>query len=210
MNLVSTIGWSEVVVEYAAKILLPEKITVFYGPSEDEKVIAAIENLKRKVNVPLTAVQVDPMDFKQCTDIMKRYIDDSCVANITGGTKVMSFTLALLCASRNIPIIYVLTENGNMRILRVPVRLVKRATNFISSPNSTAMVLLKTLIKDFNGEAHLKDLRKALGNVKYSTLSDAKNRLIRANLIKEAKKGREKLIIANAGAYIIYDLYKKE
>ncbi len=72
------------------------------------------------------------------------------------------------------------------------------------------MVLLKTLIKDFNGEAHLKDLRKALGNVKYSTLSDAKNRLIRANLIKEAKKGREKLIIANAGAYIIYDLYKKE
>ncbi len=210
MNLVSTIGWSEVVVEYAAKILLPEKITVFYGPSEDDRILTAIENLKRKVNVPLTAVQVDPMDFKQCTDIMKKYIDDSCVANITGGTKVMSFTLALLCASRNLPIIYVLTENGQMRILRVPVRLVKKATNFITSPDSTATILLEILIKNFNGEAHLKELRKAIGNVKYSTLSDAKNRLIRANLIKESKKGREKLIIANAGAYIIYDLYKKE
>ena len=205
MRLLSTLGWTSKVVIEAAKSLNPEEHIVFYGYVDDEekeRILGALDEVKSELN-NVKAVQVDPMNFHDCIMKINEYIDDESVANITGGTKIMSFSLALKAALLDIPIVYVVTENGKTTVKRVPVRLSSSKRNFfrMSEEDSTAKDMLKILLNEYNGKAKMKDLKMRLDR-KYSTISDAKSKLILANLIREEKVGREKVLIANSVAYL--------
>ena len=205
MRLLSTLGWTSKVVVEAAKVLEPDENIVFYGfvdKIEEERVNKALEEVKNSIE-NVKGVRVDPMNFHDCIVKMSDYINEESIVNITGGTKIMSFSLALKAALMDIPIVYVVTENGKSIIKRVPIRLSSSQRNFfrIEKKDSTAIELLRTLLRDCQGRARLKDLKMKL-NKKYSTLSDAKNRLLLANLIREEKKGRERVITANDIAYL--------
>jgi len=205
MKLLSTLGWTAKVVVEAAKLLDADENIVFYGyvdDAEKDRVLAALEDVKKELK-NVKAVQVDPMNFQDCIVKIDEHIDEESVANITGGTKIMSFSLALKAALLDIPIVYVVTENGKTKVKRVPVKLSSSKRNFfrMSGEDSTAKEMLKILLNEYNGKARLKELKMRL-NKKYSTLTDAKDRLLLANLIREEKVGREKVIIANNVAYL--------
>jgi CRISPR-associated protein Csa3 len=205
MKLLSTLGWTAKVVIEAAKILGADEHIVFYGYVDDEekeRVLSALEEVKKELK-NVKAVQVDPMNFHDCIMKINENIDEESVANITGGTKIMSFSLALKAALLDIPIVYVVTENGKTTVKRVPVRLSTSQRSFfrMSEEDSTAKEMLKILLNEYNGKAKMKELKMRL-NRKYSTLSDAKSKLILANLIREEKVGREKILIANSVAYL--------
>ncbi len=205
MRLLSTLGWTAKVVTDAAKLLEADENIVFYGyvdEEEEKKVKKALEEVKKKLK-NIREVQVDPMNFHDCISKINEYINEESVANITGGTKIMSFSLALKAALMDIPIVYVVTQDGKTIIKRVPIRLSASKRNFfrIEKEDSTAIQLLRTLLKEPQGKARLKDLKTKI-NKGYSTLSDAKNKLLLANLIREEKIGREKVIVANDIAYL--------
>ena len=136
---------------------------------------------------------------------MARWITDESVANITGGTKIMSFALALNAAMKDIPIVYVVTEGDERKIYRVPISFSEDVRNFfrIENKNSIAMRTLRILVEDFKGRARFKSIKKRLGNISSSSISDAKRRLLLANLIREERMGKEKILIANSGAYLL-------
>ncbi|ADD08848.1 hypothetical protein Aboo_1039 [Aciduliprofundum boonei T469] len=205
MKLLSTLGWTSKVVIEAAKKLKPDENVVFYGyvnDEEKEKVEKALNEVKKELS-NVKAVQVDPMNFYDCITKVNEHIDNTSVANITGGTKIMSFSLALKAALMDIPIIYLVTENGKTTIKRVPIRLSTSQRNFfkMNESDSTAVQILQALIHSQGGKMDMKTLKSKL-NKGYSTISDAKSRLILANLIREEKNGRTKILVANSAAYL--------
>ncbi len=204
MRLLSTLGWTARVVVEAAKIIEPDENIVFYGyvdEIEEIRVKNALEEVKNSLG-NVKEVRVDPMNFQDCLSKISNYMDDESVANITGGTKIMAFSLALRAALMDIPIIYVVTRNGKSFIKRVPVKLSASRRNFFRiNGESTAMQILRLILEKPDGRIKMKELQIRLGK-KYSTLSDAKRKLILANLVKEKKIGREKILIANDVAYL--------
>ena len=205
MKLLSTLGWAPQVIVEVARVLMPEENIVFYGyVNEDER--PRIENSLRKVREEvenLRVVKVDPMSFQDCIKKIQRFLDENCVVNITGGTKIMAFSLALQAAMVGIPIVYVVTTKDKMRIKTLPLLLSLKGKNFLRE-GSTAHRMLELLLTKYGGFAKLIDLKRDLG-IKYSTLSDAKRKLMEANIIQERKEGKNKIIIANDIAYLFME-----
>jgi len=208
MRLLSTVGWNVEVVSYVIDVLDPDEVVFFYGFVSEEdkkKVLKVLKTLEESYTIKIRKVQVNPMALGENFEKMARWISDESVANITGGTKIMSFALALNAAMRGIPILYVVTEDGKRKILRVPIIFSEGMRNFfrIENKNSVAMRTLRILVEDFRGRARFVKLKERLGKISSSTVSDAKRRLLMANLIREEKEGKEKIIIANSGAYLL-------
>jgi len=202
------VGWNVEVVSYVIDVLDPDEVVFFYGFVSEEdkkKVLKVLKTLEESYTIKIRKVQVNPMALGENFEKMARWISDESVANITGGTKIMSFALALNAAMRGIPILYVVTEDGKRKILRVPIIFSEGMRNFfrIENKNSVAMRTLRILVEDFRGRARFVKLKERLGKISSSTVSDAKRRLLMANLIREEKEGKEKIIIANSGAYLL-------
>ncbi len=207
LRLLSTIGWTEKVVVEVARILQPEEHVIFYGYANDaekERVMRAVERARSSLSQPLKMVEVNPMNLRDCIEKMGRYITEDSVANITGGTKIMAFSLALHAALHDIPVLYMTTFEGKQEIKRIPFSLKPTRRSFFHPDNhdSTPVQFLKLLIEKYDGRAELRELRRELKGKGDSTISDAKRKLLRANLIREQKLGRTKIIVANSGAYL--------
>ncbi len=208
MRLLSTIGWNEEVVAHVVNILEPDELILFYGyvnERDRKRVMGAVETIHSSFDIPIRDVEVNPMALGENFEKMARWITDESVANITGGTKIMSFALALNAAMKDIPIVYVVTEGDERKIYRVPISFSEDVRNFfrIENKNSIAMRTLRILVVDFKGRARFKSRKKRLGNISSSSISDAKRRLLLANLIREERMGKEKILIANSGAYLL-------
>jgi len=210
MRLLSTVGWNAEVVSYVIDVLEPDEVVLFYGFVSDEdkdKILGVLKVLRDKHTMKIKEVQVNPMALGENFEKIAHWINEKSVANITGGTKIMSLALALNAAMRGIPIVYVITENGEKKILRVPIIFSEGMRNFfrIENKDSVAMRTLRILVEDFRGRARFVKIKEKLGRISSSTVSDAKRRLLMANLIREVKEGKEKIIIANSGAYLLLD-----
>jgi len=205
MRLLSTLGWSADVIIEISRVLEPEENIVFYGyvdEIERERIMAAIKKLEISLD-KLRLVKVNPMSLKDCFEKMRNYISEESVVNITGGTKIMAFSLALEAALRDIPIVYMYTEGDIRRIKRIPLSISYAGRNFLNFSNdSTPLKILRLLVKKYNGKARLKDIKRDIPERRSSTISDAKRKLIKANLIREEKNGRDKIIILNSGSYL--------
>ncbi len=206
MRLISTLGWTAKVVIETAKVLKPDENVVIYGyvdENEEMEIKKALDKVREELNNVIEVHVRDPMNFYECIQAVDRYLTEDSVANITGGTKIMAFSLALRAAVLGVPVVYMATENGETKILRLPINLITDSNSLIRihDKDSTTMKFLTTLVEKYGGKASMKDIKRALGS-RYSTLSDAKNKLIKANLINEFKNGREKIIIANNAAYL--------
>ena len=208
MRLLSTVGWSEEIVSYVIDTLEPDEIILFYGfvsEKDRNRIRKALDLIRARYPSNLKEVQVNPMALGENFEKMARWVNDESVANITGGTKIMSFALALNAAMRGIPIVYVVTDGDEKKIFRVPITFSEGSKNFfrIDKKDSIAMRTLKILVNDFKGKARFVKIKERLGNISSSSISDAKRRLLMANLIREEKNGKEKIIIANSGAYLL-------
>ncbi len=207
MNLISTLGWSADVVLHPARVLNPERMVVFYGPETNAEVMAAVQRVKEEY--PDTKfVQVNPFSLSDCIAKMHPHIGDDAVVNMTGGTKIMAFTLALLATYREggeVPVIYVQTRDGGMSIIRIPLRLSSFTLNF--KKNSTKRLILEILCDEDDCSRKLSgpEIRKIMAekyghSVSESTFNSAKEELKRLNIIVEEKKGRKLYFSARAAA----------
>ncbi|NPA74547.1 MAG: hypothetical protein GXO25_00500 [Euryarchaeota archaeon] len=198
MKLVSTLGWSAEVVLYPARLLKPDEMVVFYGPKDDPAIYEA--KLKIAECIPSARfVEVQPFSMSDCIKKMRGHLSDDAVANITGGTKIMSFTLALLAAYREegeIPVIYISTQGDDMKVHRIPLRIGNMKIDF--KKNTTISMILKILLssgseemKEWSGPEIREIMRKKYGkNISESTFNSAKEKLKKLNLIMEKKRGR--------------------
>ncbi len=199
MRLVSTMGWNAEVVLEPIRILNPEEAVVFYGYYDQMNRERIEEELRRLNEAPVKVklVRVDPFSMEDCIEKMKPHIDDGTVANITGGTKIMSFALSLLATHRKggeIPIIYYITEGKKGKIVKIPAIFEKMKVD-LNGDNASSYIL--RVLMNANGKKlstkEIKEKMKAMGkNVEGSTFNQAKNNLLWYNLIKEEKQGRTK------------------
>ncbi len=225
MRLVSTVGWVPEVVIYPAKILNPEEIVVFHGHIDNKEEKARFEKTKNEIvteiGMNVRFVEVNPFDMADCIRKMKKYVNDESIVNITGGTKLMALTLALLATYRpggEVPIIYVTTED-EPRLVRVPVSFTPEDLRI--DANTVKWSILKILLESPSGKMRSKELRKIIGKerirkgiakgdendegLSQGTFSEAKKELKKYNLIAEEKLGREIELSVKEAAWFFKD-----
>ncbi|GEM_PF-2950057 len=219
MKLLSTLGWVPEVVAYPANILKPDEMVVFVGAASqrDREIIDdSKERLKSMVVQPIKFVEVDPLDMGDCIVKMKPHLSDDSVVNITGGTKIMAFTLLLLATlrfgnsprsdPRDLPVIYVKTVGSQMYIERLPLEM--GAPEFNPRGNGTAALILKVLMDSEDGELSSPEIRRIMESkynkkVQNSTFSEAKKKLENANLISVRWVGNTSFLRIHEAAEVL-------
>lgn len=223
MRLVSTLGWSPNVVLYPLRVLKPDEAVVIYGSVGKEdalKTREAIQRIREESPVgDLKFVEVEPLSLKDTIEKIEDRvrITDDTIVNITGGTKVMSFALALLATMRKggeVPIIYVVTERHSggdaMRIKRIPLMISGTRVNF--KKNGAPAMILRVLAENDGAEMSNGDLQdevnkrlKELGirddDLSEGAFTDAKKPLLCLNLISERGEGKNKYYTLNSSAW---------
>ncbi len=230
MRLVSTLGWSPDVVLYPMKVLRPEEAMVIYGSLTEEdsaRTEEAIQRIKENyTSGKVRFVRVDPMSLRDNIEKIEREvrITDDTVVNITGGTKVMSFALALLATMRRggeVPVIYVVTDGKGaeerMRIVRIPLALSGTRVNF--KKNRAPAMILKVLAENDGAEVSNTLLREEVSKrlwklgvleegklISQGAFSDAKKPLICYNLISERVDGRRRYYSLKSSAWFFLEI----
>ncbi len=158
MKLLSTMGWSADVVLHPLSVLKPEQAVIFYGTSDDDsrqKVEAAMDKIKNNAKMALKFVEVNPFSLEDCIEKMRPELTEDSIANITGGTKLMSFALALLATygyytDGAIPVIYVVTKGGTTELKRIPIVVDEMDLGFKKNKKNTIMrqILQYCMIKE--------------------------------------------------------------
>ncbi len=195
MRLLATLGWNPKIVSYSVEKLQPEEVVIFYGDFmgfNSEKALKELEEEIREVE----KVKIDPMDIRDCITKMRPYVSQEAVANITGGTKIMALTLALLSAIERIPMVYVVTREGRMRMDILPLEVPESARSLRNEEGSKRKVL-ELLCHKYGGAALqdelIKDVRKALKlSEGASTVYEAIGFLEHRNLVKRWVNGEDR------------------
>jgi CRISPR-associated protein Csa3 len=221
VRLLSTLGWIPAVVVSAVERIKPDKVVVFYGSEgDDNRVSKALENVIMDIGKDVEVIPVkidDPMDMRECMTKMKPHISEDSISNITGGTKIMSFSLALLSASRGVPIIYIRRGGDEREVEVLPITINMESSFFLGEDNSTKMEILKVLC-EMGGKATQRDVRDEVRRRRglsesSTTIYEAISQLEAMNIIEKTRnKGDSRIndIRLKDGAYLYLECDENE
>ena len=218
MKLLSTMGWSADVVLHPLNVLKPEQAVIFYGTNDEDsrqKVEAAMDKIKNNAKMALKFVEVNPFSLEDCIEKMRPELTEDSIANITGGTKLMSFALALLATygyytDGAIPVIYVVTKGGNTELKRIPLVVDEMDLGFKKNKKNTIMRQILQILHDNGDELSGAEIRAIMKdnfgrNVSSPGFSEAKAKLACRNLISERKKGNAGYYSLKSGAWFFLE-----
>ncbi len=213
-------GWSANVVLYPIKKLKPDEVVIFYGIGDkdaEESVEEAMEKIRKESPIPPKFIEVDPFSLEDCIEKIRPELTEDGVANITGGTKIMSFALALLATygdrtNGEIPVIYVVTKEGKYDIKRIALAIDEMDMGLKKNKkkNKNVMKLILEVLKNQNDELPAETIKEEIERItgrkiSPSGFSEAKSKLVCRNLIFERKEKNRGYYSLKSGAWFFLE-----